>query len=144
MALAACYEHAWAQQQLPVIEVTPPPPSKKPPKATTSGKKASAATPTANAGALTVPISGAPNVGSGPLIAPSLASQLTVPGDALNARPTTRPGEILEAVPGLIVTQHSGEGKANQYFLRAPMWRSSSTACRSTCARMRMGKATPT
>ena len=30
----------------------------------------------------------------------------------------TRPGEILEATPGLIVTQHSGEGKANQYFLR--------------------------
>ena len=25
---------------------------------------------------------------------------------------------MLEAVPGLIVTQHSGEGKANQYFLR--------------------------
>src|SRR5215475_8649066 len=118
MALAACYEHAWAQQQLPVIEVTPPPPSKKPPKATTPGKKASAATPTANADALTVPISGAPNVANGPMIAPSLASQLTVPGDALNARPTTRPGEILEAVPGLIVTQHSGEGKANQYFLR--------------------------
>ncbi len=33
-------------------------------------------------------------------------------------RPVTRPGEILEVVPGLIVTQHSGEGKANQYFLR--------------------------
>ena len=32
--------------------------------------------------------------------------------------PTYRPGEMLEAVPGLIVTQHSGEGKANQYFLR--------------------------
>ena len=32
--------------------------------------------------------------------------------------PFTRPGEALEAVPGLIVTQHSGEGKANQYFLR--------------------------
>jgi outer membrane receptor protein involved in Fe transport len=30
----------------------------------------------------------------------------------------TRPGELLEAAPGLIVTQHSGEGKANQYFLR--------------------------
>jgi hypothetical protein len=28
------------------------------------------------------------------------------------------PGEALEVVPGLIVTQHSGEGKANQYFLR--------------------------
>ena len=36
----------------------------------------------------------------------------------MNARPFSRPGEVLEAVPGLIVTQHSGEGKANQYFLR--------------------------
>ena len=32
--------------------------------------------------------------------------------------PFSRPGEALEVVPGLIVTQHSGEGKANQYFLR--------------------------
>ena len=47
-----------------------------------------------------------------------MASQVSIAGDTLNARPTTRPGEILEAVPGLIVTQHSGEGKANQYFLR--------------------------
>jgi outer membrane receptor protein involved in Fe transport len=47
-----------------------------------------------------------------------MASQMTLTGDELNARPVTRPGEILEAVPGLIVTQHSGEGKANQYFLR--------------------------
>ena len=29
-----------------------------------------------------------------------------------------RTGELLEVVPGLIVTQHSGSGKANQYFLR--------------------------
>ncbi|WP_247782246.1 TonB-dependent receptor [Bradyrhizobium sp. 170] len=36
----------------------------------------------------------------------------------MNARPFSRPGEALEVVPGLIVTQHSGEGKANQYFLR--------------------------
>jgi outer membrane receptor protein involved in Fe transport len=49
---------------------------------------------------------------------PNLASQMTVTGDDLNARPVTRPGEILEAAPGLSVTQHSGEGKANQYFLR--------------------------
>ena len=47
-----------------------------------------------------------------------MASQTTMPGEALNARPVTRPCEVLEAVPGLIVTQHSGEGKANQYFLR--------------------------
>jgi outer membrane receptor protein involved in Fe transport len=43
---------------------------------------------------------------------------MTVSGEDLNARPVTRPGELLEAAPGLSVTQHSGEGKANQYFLR--------------------------
>ena len=32
--------------------------------------------------------------------------------------PFLRVGEVLERVPGLIVTQHSGTGKANQYFLR--------------------------
>ncbi len=36
----------------------------------------------------------------------------------VNARPFSRPAEALEVVPGLIVTQHSGDGKANQYFLR--------------------------
>jgi outer membrane receptor for Fe3+-dicitrate len=46
------------------------------------------------------------------------ASEQRISGETLNARPVTRPAEILEAVPGLIVTQHSGEGKANQYFLR--------------------------
>ena len=38
--------------------------------------------------------------------------------EQLADRPIFRPGEILETVPGLIVTQHSGEGKANQFFLR--------------------------
>ena len=36
----------------------------------------------------------------------------------LRLRPITREGELLETVPGLIVTQHSGDGKANQYFIR--------------------------
>lgn len=36
----------------------------------------------------------------------------------LAARPFLRRGELLETVPGLIITQHSGDGKANQYFLR--------------------------
>jgi outer membrane receptor protein involved in Fe transport len=62
--------------------------------------------------------SGAPNVGSGPPSPPNMASQTSFTGEELNARPVTRPGEVLEAVPGLIVTQHSGDGKANQYFLR--------------------------
>jgi outer membrane receptor protein involved in Fe transport len=43
---------------------------------------------------------------------------MSATGDDLNARPVARPGELLEAAPGLSVTQHSGEGKANQYFLR--------------------------
>ncbi|WP_291602404.1 TonB-dependent receptor [Bradyrhizobium sp.] len=47
-----------------------------------------------------------------------MASEMVISGDEVRARPVTRPGELLEAVPGLIVTQHSGEGKANQYFLR--------------------------
>jgi outer membrane receptor protein involved in Fe transport len=36
----------------------------------------------------------------------------------IDDRPLQRPGEVLEYVPGMIVTQHSGAGKANQYFLR--------------------------
>jgi len=36
----------------------------------------------------------------------------------LEQRPISRPGELLETVPGVIITQHSGSGKANQYFLR--------------------------
>ena len=36
----------------------------------------------------------------------------------LEARTVYRPGEVLEATPGLIVSQHSGEGKANQFYLR--------------------------
>ena len=36
----------------------------------------------------------------------------------LRTRPILRSGEILEVIPGMIATQHSGTGKANQYFLR--------------------------
>src|SRR5262249_10129604 len=36
----------------------------------------------------------------------------------LQSRPLSREGEILESVPGVVVTQHSGDGKANQYFIR--------------------------
>ena len=46
------------------------------------------------------------------------ASEVVLPREQVNAQPALRPGEVLEATPGLIVTQHSGEGKANQYFLR--------------------------
>jgi len=46
------------------------------------------------------------------------ASQGTIRAELLKSRPALRPGEALEFVPGVIVTQHSGDGKANQYFLR--------------------------
>lgn len=46
------------------------------------------------------------------------ATQGTVLKQQLDARTTYRASELLEVTPGLIVTQHSGEGKANQYFLR--------------------------
>jgi len=46
------------------------------------------------------------------------ASQGTVRGERLQDLPLLRPGEVLETIPGVVVTQHSGDGKANQYFLR--------------------------
>jgi hypothetical protein len=48
----------------------------------------------------------------------SAASQGAITARQLEARPLMRPAEVLEAVPGLIASQHSGEGKANQYYLR--------------------------
>src|ERR1700751_1664939 len=63
---------------------------------------------------------------SGPVtVVPTGVSNLTAAssGDVnqgdLASQPLLRPAAVLENVPGLIVTQHSGEGKANQYFLRA-------------------------
>lgn len=46
------------------------------------------------------------------------ASQGVILGKLLQDIPLLRPGEVLESIPGLVVTQHSGDGKANQYFLR--------------------------
>jgi hypothetical protein len=46
------------------------------------------------------------------------ASQGYVGYRDLRARPLSREGELLETVPGLIMTQHSGDGKANQMFVR--------------------------
>ena len=46
------------------------------------------------------------------------ASGGSVNATLIENRPVLRPGEILEFVPGLIVSQHSGDGKANQYYLR--------------------------
>lgn len=46
------------------------------------------------------------------------ASEGVIGAAELQARPFLRRGELLEVVPGVVITQHSGSGKANQYFLR--------------------------
>ena len=46
------------------------------------------------------------------------ATQGVVSARQIDNRPIRRAGEVLEAVPGVIISQHSGEGKANQYYLR--------------------------
>jgi hypothetical protein len=68
----------------------------------------------------------------------------------LDARTVYRAAEVLEAAPGLIVSQHSGEGKANQFYLRGfnldhgTDLRTTSTACWSTSAATRTARAGPT
>lgn len=46
------------------------------------------------------------------------ATEGTVTFEQIQERPIIRTGELLETVPGVVVSQHSGEGKANQYYLR--------------------------
>ena len=46
------------------------------------------------------------------------ASAGVIDGDRLNEIPLLRPADVLENIPGMVVTQHSGSGKAKQYYLR--------------------------
>ncbi|MDG1996582.1 MAG: TonB-dependent receptor [Emcibacteraceae bacterium] len=46
------------------------------------------------------------------------ASDGVVGYDDFTTRPLLRVGELVEVIPGMVATQHSGSGKANQYFLR--------------------------
>jgi opacity protein-like surface antigen len=91
-------------------------PSAKPPGPARTSATASSTTPTPPSPSPYA--TGAPNVAGGAPIVPQLASQMTISGQDLNARPVTQPGEVLEAAPGLAVVEHSGSGKANQYYLR--------------------------
>jgi hypothetical protein len=99
---------------LPTIQVTAPHAKR----ATARPKPPQAAVTGAPAPPKSSYQTGAPNVAGGPAIAQSMASQLTVSGQDLNNRPVTRPGEVLEAAPGLAVVDHADGGKANQYYLR--------------------------
>jgi len=46
------------------------------------------------------------------------ASAGVISGEEINQFPLLRPADVLENIPGMVVTQHSGDGKANQYYLR--------------------------
>ena len=78
------------------------------------------------------------------------AAQGTTGAAQLSDRPILRSGEILETIPGVIITQHAGGGKANQYFLRGfnldhgTDFAVSSMTCRSTCRRTRTARVTLT
>lgn len=53
-----------------------------------------------------------------PLGKAATASQGSVSRQEVALRPVYRPGELFESIPGLVVTIHSGEGKAQQYLIR--------------------------
>jgi hypothetical protein len=46
------------------------------------------------------------------------STQGVVTAEQVALLPVARPGDVLETIPGLVISQHSGEGKANQYYLR--------------------------
>ncbi|ANW05170.1 TonB-dependent receptor [Bradyrhizobium icense] len=114
---------AAAAGQLPAVTINPPevrPRNRaRPPRRQQASQNPAAVQPSAP---VLLPASGGVTSGSataGPTyLQPTAASATTIGGAEVNARPFSRVGEALEVVPGLIVTQHSGEGKANQYFLR--------------------------
>ena len=121
---AAAHEIPVPHTHLPPVSVTAP--EAKPPKRIARPKPSQArATRTATAVRSDQPAAaGASGVTPGDAsekaaaLQPTAASAVRFTGAEVNAVPFLRVGEALEIVPGLIVTQHSGEGKANQYFLR--------------------------
>ena len=80
----------------------------------------------------------------------SSATQGTVGSDELADRPLLRNGEILETVPGLIITQHAGGGRrtsiscAASTSITAPILRPIWTGWGSICRPTRTGRAMPT
>ncbi len=110
-----------AQQSLPTIEVGGARHrniSGKP----STGPRSARVAPTVTTGPAVAPAPVGAVQASGPLTqpkAPDTASSVRAfTGAQVNAVPFAQPAEALEITPGLVVTQHSGAGKANQYFLR--------------------------
>jgi outer membrane receptor protein involved in Fe transport len=116
LLLALGVPAAFAQQSLPTIEVGAQHPTR------TSGRSETARErkphPTATPAPAPAPrlVQAPPRPKPEPVVTAS--SEREVTGKEVTDRIYAQPGEALEIVPGLIVAQHSGPGKANQYFLR--------------------------
>ena len=102
----------------PVVVTTTQPKAKKAPAAAPLPAKPSAGAPFSPAVASDFAAVESLDPRAGEVGFAQSASQGFVSAAELASVPVYRTGEMLEAVPGLIVTQHSGEGKANQYFIR--------------------------
>ena len=119
---AEAHERVVAPGELPPISVAAPDhphphrhARKKPPKSAGARNRTAARTDSPTEGSAGA---GGAEPDGAQALQPTAASATRISGKEVNAVPFARPGEALEVVPGLIVTQHSGEGKANQYFLR--------------------------
>ena len=113
LALQAAATAAWAQEPAPGQPAPAPAEAASAPAPPAEAAGADAAAPASNVGEVVVFGRGVAKIGIA-----KAASEGTVGGSDLLVRPLLRVAELLEAVPGLIAAQHSGSGKANQYFLR--------------------------
>jgi opacity protein-like surface antigen len=119
VALLLSVSSAMAQEALPQIEIGRAKPHPAKPKPAPAPKPAARVEPAAQVAAAPAPPSIVEQAQERFNAAQRSSSELFTTGKEINAVPFSRPGEALEtAVPGLMVTQHSGEGKANQYQLR--------------------------
>lgn len=117
LMLALGSSAAFAQQHLPTIDVGAEKPRTGQSSARTQApvaRRATAPRPVIVATPAPTPAA-APSLRDAPVTSSSTRS---FTGEQVLARPFAQPTEALEIVPGLIVAQHSGSGKATQYFLR--------------------------
>ncbi|WP_424362928.1 TonB-dependent receptor domain-containing protein [Methylocystis parvus] len=108
---------AHAQQALPTINIGAHRPAR--PTHVAAPARPQQPRATSPVAAVSRPVAAPAPVSDGPKPPPlTAASESFFTGKQVNSLPFTRPAEALEIVPGLVVSQHSGDGKANQYFLR--------------------------
>src|SRR3954469_8389821 len=104
---------AQPEEALPPIVVQVRSQQKRRPKA--APRRASVPRPATPSAAATTPAENSASAEGPTPSPPKAASERRGTREEIAARPIARPAEVLETAPGLIITQHSGEGKASQY-----------------------------